>query len=723
MPWTPYNWVSTGANPGAPGPHGSSKHGRQAYDSLRRETKLTGGDRDGSSAGQPNIYSYFVQPGTTGVTSFLQLVTNSTGMLPAYPDNCTWVYSSVHDRFVIAKGFWFGLAFSTGAQPLHSTDAWLTGSGIWNPNTKLYSTYEVPTPPAPFGWGGDSNSNFGMYDPVQNAMLRLFRDGAWGNTLQVVPLGDLTTFPLATTISVGSGHPSGSLIRNWIRNVDAHSHRADIDVANRRIYCVTQSLGGLDSTSDHGWGLMRIDLNDPTKGERLRLPPVVALSSVPATPGEVVFRPQTGGEAGGGTDYICCYDSLRDQVMFPQIRGYGGEVYNTLIYDVKTSTWSVVDSNGSTGAWPLGNVFSFDPSIGAGVLTGGHGNDVPSLNHPSEIMNIQGGYLQYLWTVTPGNSTSAQSTGSATFVNARVTALTAPINVTSSIVAGVYRFNAYDGVTSSFVATVDSANASVKTANFSGLILGKTYKFTGEHRTFADTGPIGGVATRFATLSGVPVSTSSAPAGDVTAPIITLISPTSTQGTQSGIINFNYNVTDTGGVARVELRVNNVLTTNTNYDTRVLANATTSMTAYPWAVEAWDLSSNHSFASNGFYVFNAPPPPPPPQSTGDGVQAIFLNPTNTGRVGFVMWAPVPAGEEILRPGFRSAWPSATDAEIAELEAGRVREVSGTMKIEGSDDEMKARLIARWTIFNAEIQDLPDWTLEDTFWNGTAWVKR
>ena len=743
MPWAATTWNATSS--GAVGPHVSSKHARQLYDAGRQFTVLTGGDRLGESGGNPSVYQYVAgSASTAGATPLLMFGTTEAGMLPEYPDNCTWCYSSLqystsavigtNGRYFIARSFWFGHPYSTGKQPLRSTGDWLVNSGIFNPNLSSskgrvwgYSTYEIPTP-LPF-WGGDSNSNFGTFDPVQNAMVRLIWDGAWGCTLQVIPVGDLNTFPLSQAISCGSGHPSGSAIRNWVRNADCHARQAAIDINGRRLYCITQSVAGLDSTSDHGWGLLRVDLNDPTKGERLRLPPLPALgSSVPATLGEVCFRPQNAAP-GDGRDYVICYDSVRNQVMFPQIIGYGGEIYNTLIYDVATSAWSVVDSNGSTGRWPVGNCFSFDPIEGCGVMTGGHGSTSPSLNHPSETFTVGTGYYDSLWKLTPGNSTAAQSTGTAAFVTAHVTALTGPINVTSSIQAGVYRFNVYDGVTTSFVATADSANPAVKFADFNNLILGKNYKFTGEHRTLADTGTIGGVATRFATMSGVPVSTSSASGADVNPPVITQIFPTSSDFPVSGVITFQYNVTDTEGVARVELRVNNALITNPTFDTLNLNNSVATSTAsggglYFWKVDAWDLSSNHAQGTQGFNVYNPPPPPPDPEPTDAGVRAIFLNPTGTpDRVGYVMWADVPTGEEIPRPGFRSAWPGALDSEIAELEAGRVRERSGTMKRQGTDDEMKTRLIALWTAYNAEIQALSSWVLEDNFWDGTTWVKR
>jgi hypothetical protein len=702
----------------------------------------------GETAGNPSIYQYVAgSASTAGVTPLLVLASTADGMMPEYPDNCTWVFSSVAysttlpggaGRYFIARSYWTGHPYSSSQtkQAFRSTDKWLVNSGIFNPALSSssgtywgYSTYEIPTP-LPF-WGGDSNSNFGTFDPVQNAIVRLIWDGAWGCTMQVIPMGDLLTFPLASAISCGSGHPSGSLIRNWVRNADPHARQQALDVKGRKLYAIVQSVGGLDSTSDLGWGLLRVDLNNPTKGERLRLPPFPA-STGPAVPGEVCFRPQNVA-SGDGRDYIICFDDVRNQIMFPQIIGYGGEVYNTLIYDVATSGWSVVDSNGSTGRWPFGNCFSFDPIEGCGVLTGGHGSDPSapnpySLNHPNEIFTISAGYGNYLWKLTPGNSTEAQSTGSPTFVQARVTALTGPINVTSSIDGGVYRFNVYDGVTTSFVATADSANPTVKFADFNSLILGKSYKFTGEHRTFADTGTIGGVATRFATLSGVPVSTSSASGLDVNPPVITQIFPGSSAGAVSGTISFQYNVTDTEGVARVELYANNTLLASPTFDTRGLANSVptssdTNATLYFWKVKAWDLSSNSATATKYFDIFNPPPVPPDPEPTDQGVRAIFLNPTTFGRVGYVMWADVPAGEEIPRPGFRSAWPGALDSEIAELEAGRVRERSGTLRREGTDEEMKTRLIALWTAYNAEIQALSSWVLEDSFWDGTNWVHR
>ena len=746
MPWISSTWNATSS--GHVGPHDKSKHSRQLYDSLQGYTVLAGGDRMGDTAGCPSIYKYIAgSASTAGVTPILVFSGTDTGgsMCPEYPDNCTWVYSSVQystsaiiggsGRYFIARSYWTGHPYSTQNQPLRSTDTWLVNSGIFNPNPSSskgglpwgYSTYEIPTP-TPF-WGGDSNSNFGSFDPVTNSITRLIWEGAWGNTLQIIPMGDLVTFPLSQAIHCGSGHPSGTLIRNWVRNANCHASQTAIDVAGRKIYAVVQSAGGLDSTSDLGWGLLRVDLNNPTLGERLRLPPQVVDDQAPAVPGEVVFRQQNVA-GGDGRDYILYFDSLRKLVVFPQIRGYGGEVYNTLVYDPASSGWSVIDSNGSSGRWPWGNVVSFDPVEGCGVLTGGHGSTSISLNHPEEgTMTYEKGYGNYLWKVTPGNSTSAQSTGTTAFVTAHVTAITAPINVTSSIEAGKYRFNVYDGVTTSFVATADSANASVKFADFNNLILGKSYKFTGEHRTFADTGTIGGIATRFATMSGIPVSTSSASGADVNPPVITQIYPGSTDPPVRGIISFQYNVTDTEGVARVELRVNNTLVASPVFDTAGLANNVNTSTgtgaiSYFWKVDAWDLSSNHSVASTFFNVYNPPPAPPDPQPVDAGVRAIFLNPTGSpGRVGYVMWADVPAGEEIPRTGFRSAWPGALDSEIAALEAGTVRERSGTMRREGTDDDMKNRLITLWTAFNAEIQALSSWDLEDNFWDGTTWVKR
>lgn len=737
MAWVGTSWGLTSG--GQIGPHGASKHARQIYDEVREYTVLTGGDRDGSGAGQPNIYRFIANSGAGPVVPFLVMpTTGSTGSpaySPAYPDNCTWIYSSVLDVYAIARSFWFKSTFAMGQQPLRSTADWHDEACIYNPSSsskfgipgRCYSSFNIPTPD-PF-WGGDSNSNFGAYDPVTNAMTRLIWDGAWGCTMQIIPLGDLNTFPQATKVSCGSGHPSGSSIRNWVRNLDPHARQQAIDWVGRKLYTIGQSAGGLDSTADHGYGLLRVDLNNPTLGERLRLPTIVPSSrrGDPAIPGEVVFRPQIDPFStvpfSGGVDYILCYDTIRRQIMFPQIIGYGGEVYNTLIYDIATSQWSVVDSNSigatTTGPWPVGNVFSYDPVEGCGVLTGGHGNTSPMINHPT--ITVQTTIPSHVFRVTPGNSTSVQSTGSPNFVTAHVTALTGPVNVTSSITGGVYRFNAYDGATSSFIATVDSASANVKTADFTGLIIGKNYKFTGEHRTGSDTGVIGGstgIVSRLATLSGVPISTSSASGADVNPPVITLIYPKSSD-TVSGIISFQYAVTDTEGVARTELYLNNVLLPSPVWDSNTIASGSVPF----WRVRAWDLSSNSAEEGTFFNVQNVSTPPPSPVSTSDGVRAIFLNPTVPGRVGYVLWSTVPAGEEIPRPGIRSAWPNLKDEERALLESGEVRERSGTMKIEGTDDQMKDRLIARWQEFDAEVQDLPDWTLENNFWNGTGWVAR
>jgi hypothetical protein len=63
MAWTAVAWSPSS------GPHGGqSKHARQLYDSTRQRIVITGGDRDGSDAGQPNVYGF-----TPGQSTFTLL--------------------------------------------------------------------------------------------------------------------------------------------------------------------------------------------------------------------------------------------------------------------------------------------------------------------------------------------------------------------------------------------------------------------------------------------------------------------------------------------------------------------------------------------------------------------------------------------------------------------------------------------------------------------------
>src|SRR6185295_7675807 len=239
MGWSAFSKPVAGPNAGA------SKHARSLYDAVRRRVVICGGDRDGSDAGNPEVWSFVT--GTS--TSTLLKDKAGAGLRPAYPDNCTWDYDTRRDRYVIMRGFWFGLARAQQLHPAKPANEWEVNGCCFNPTTNVWENplpipghYPVTVEPYPanqfpqFGFGGDSNCNFGLYDPVSDSMLRFFWDGAWGNSLQIIPLADTgVTPPVQIVHSLGAGHPSGGFLRNYMRNVDAHSRQPALDVQGRAL--------------------------------------------------------------------------------------------------------------------------------------------------------------------------------------------------------------------------------------------------------------------------------------------------------------------------------------------------------------------------------------------------------------------------------------------------------------------------------------------------------
>lgn len=691
MPWQAIAWAPGGGQP--PSPHGGngSKHSRSAYRTVNQKVYIAGGDRDGSDAGQPNIYS--VLPGQGTFT--LERATNAVGKQPAYPDNCTWAYDEAHDRFIIARSFWFGHDYAVSQQPARPDADWLLQNGIFNPNDGTYSSTVIPTPPT-LGWGGDSNTNFGTYSRRLNALIRFYRDGAWGNTLQIIPLGDLSTFPTAVNYSVGSAHPSGSFIRGYIRDIDAHSRQIAIDDQNGKVYAITAS--GFNGE----WRLLEVDfINAPTAGKIYPLPPT--------------FDPQEVGPGDGSDNYLC-FDTLRGRLMHPQVNGYGGEVKSTIISppvsqlsETSAVAWEVVPSLGPP--YPQGNNFCWVPSLGAGMFHGGRATT--SVLRPGEPMPVPTHYF----LLTPGTDIPPSPTGETV----RDTLITVPVQVDAAIVEDHYRISQHEVGNPTPIATVLTGSPAIRFGDFPNTPIGVPRDYRGVLETAANV-EIGTPVTTTLTASGVPPDPGPPDPGDVIAPVVTITFPAPAE-VVSGTIAWHYECTDAAGIALVETRVNGALLVSPTFDTTTLPNGNAT-----FSVRAVDNSTNANETTESVtFEINNPAPPDPPDPTPEpiptgGTAAMFVVPIQ-GHMGYVVWATVTNGREAIFAKRASAWPSVSDTELVEIQAGRIAEESGILKDVNDATLMEQAVALKLAEWQADVAQKCASPLHNLFFNGDVWGVR
>lgn len=689
MPWQAIAWAPVGGQP--PSPHGGngSKHSRSAYRTVNQKVYIAGGDRDGSDAGQPNIYS--VLPGQGAFT--LERATNAAGKQPAYPDNCTWAYDEAHDRFIIARSFWFGHDYAVSQQPARPDADWLLQNGIFDPNAGTYSSTVIPTPPT-LGWGGDSNTNFGTYSRRLNALIRFYRDGAWGNTLQIIPLGDLTTFPTAVNYSVGSAHPSGSFLRGYIRDIDAHSRQIAIDDQNGKVYAITAS--GFNGE----WRLLEVDfINAPTAGKIYPLPST--------------FDPQEVG-AGDGSDNYLCFDTLRGRLMHPQVNGYGGEVKSTIISppvsqlsEAVAVDWEVVPSLGPP--YPQGNNFCWVPSLGAGMFHGGRATT--SVLRPGEPMPVPTHYF----LLTPGTDVPPLPVGKTV----RDTLITVPVQVDASIVEDHYRISQHEVGNPTPIQTVITPSAAVNFGDFPNTIIGKAYDYRAVLETAANAA-IGTPVITTLTASGEAPPDPPDPT-DTTPPVVTINVPAPAQ-VLAGTIAWDYTVSDPAGIKTSEARVNGALVGAT-WDSTTLPNGDAT-----FSVRAVDNSTNANETTVSVtFSINNPAPPDPPDPTPEpiptaGTAALFVVPIK-GHMGYVVWADVTNGREAIFRKTTSAWPGATEAEVAAVQAGTLAESSGILKDLNDATLMEQAVALKLAEWQADVAQKCASPLHNLFFNGDVWGVR
>jgi len=340
------------------------KHARLVYDTRRHRLVLTGGDRDGSDAGNPSVWAF--TPGS-GATRLSAMCRPYPDWLPSFPDNVTWAYDSVRDRMIIMPGFFFDLSrvqLVCGRSDDRVLKVTLpTGevrknAGVFNPATNAWGPPTWPFP-TDLSYGGDVQANWGVYDPQKDMVVRFYWDGAWGNNLQMLHLASSTW----SRFKLGSGLTDGVRIRN---TYGTNSQPA-IDVQGRSIYAVAPSTvaGALEGR------LLKVNV-DTGAAQRLPLPagyvwPVIA--------------------EAGATEQLLVFDPIRRLLIHPAIPSLAGDVGAVYIcYVDRGCPWVKVPLPTSAPALK-GNVAGMDTDHGALVLIGGHavtkpdGTRTPSPTH------------------------------------------------------------------------------------------------------------------------------------------------------------------------------------------------------------------------------------------------------------------------------------------------------------------------------------------------------
>jgi hypothetical protein len=167
---------------------------------------------------------------------------------PNRPDNVAWAYDSRRDRGLMAPGSMGMIGSGCGA-----IEGW--GGYAFDFSTKKYigpnEATGLPQPPEGGGgpgWGGDNGASFGVYDPVNDEMIRL-RTGPRMERL------DLHTKRWRTQeLSIG---------KVW--NPNPNRTQSVIDAQGRAVYW-------LDAWGDQTPSLAKINLNNG-RVTRFPLPP------------------------------------------------------------------------------------------------------------------------------------------------------------------------------------------------------------------------------------------------------------------------------------------------------------------------------------------------------------------------------------------------------------------------------------------------------------------
>ena len=107
-------------------------------------------------------------------------------------------------------------------------------------------------------------------------------------------------------------------------------------------------------------------------------------------------------------------------------------------------------------------------------------------------------------------------------------------------------------------------------------------------------------------------------------------------------------------------------------------------------------------------------------------RVILLERDTTGamRYGYVLWADVPAGNQLAyrNPSATSRHPNVTPAELQAIRDGLVVERSGMYKAASGTPlaTMQTNLESQWQAFQSEVTAETKWAEHGRFWDGAAW---
>jgi hypothetical protein len=317
-------WVAVPQPPPGKAPLSpSGKHARGAYDTKRGRLLITGGDRDGSDAGNASVWSVNLADGSAEELS--PMCRPEPELMPNFPDNVVWAYDSRRDQAILLRGFFFPL--SRGLAVCKREDANIVrddlvfdlASRTWRP---------APWPVSPMGVGSDaSGPSFGVYDEATDSVYAYKWDGAWGANMLIL----------------------NRATNSWER----------IRLGLRNAYCLRSQMA-----HEPGKALYMSCISKKT--------PVLVrfdLAKKSAT-----GLPMPDGYVAPSTDQetYMVFDPRVRVLLHPFVPSLAGVLSTLYVYDLDAKSWSERPVPKDLPQRVFGNLAAWDPGSGALVLYGGH---------------------------------------------------------------------------------------------------------------------------------------------------------------------------------------------------------------------------------------------------------------------------------------------------------------------------------------------------------------
>lgn len=363
---------------------GGCKHARLAFDSRGKRVLVTGGDRDGSDAGNPSVWAFTVGGPAVELSPMCPA---HPAWMPSFPDNVTWAFDEAANEAVILPGYFNDFARAktvcqrsqayaddqilkvrdaSGAPVLQANGLPLKEGGVFSPATNAWSPGGWPYPSD--GYGGDQGSNFGFFDQAKRQVIRFKWSGI--NALQIL------TRTTNTWRNLPVRSPLGGVEHTRVANTYATTSEPAFDPVKRDVYVVAGSTVGVKQP-DGTW-------KDVFEGRLLRVNVDTGIAERIALPAGYVW-PNVGD---GGTDKLLAFDPIQRVLIHPNISSLCGDLVALYAYDVDARTWATLpipaQTTPSGAAIPFkGNVFGWDPTSGTALLLGGHhcGTATPNPTH------------------------------------------------------------------------------------------------------------------------------------------------------------------------------------------------------------------------------------------------------------------------------------------------------------------------------------------------------